>query len=366
MKELESQMLLEFKILSFPYRKMLTFVYAVETLILTFYVLSLGASMDIRKHQAFLVAVMICLMLSLQLLLLFMSCFYEKKYTERLKFICNAIEECNLKTADYWICAQMFMKFVGLKTNVAALTKKYYLFYCISKLTSIAFNGVSLCLMICFRVAYLDTMDWGKHMGFSLLFISILCLEIILSYYICCELYPGTKVTGMGLIIEYSLFLVLSQYIVQMKDIFSIFDPNVQKFWSEKQEIISSFVFSTTLILIIFSIIFWNFREKRGGTGIIWRRIAYYDQFANVFCGIAQSLYNIQNDAMIMDYFADTTGKRVLSYEKRKYMYEQYCMVYDCFGELTEEMKIQFAPLLKLFPSEIIEMMDEYYIGSFI
>ena len=81
---------------------------------------------------------------------------------------------------------------------------------------------------------------------------------------------------------------------------------------------------------------------------------------------MARSLYNIQNDAMVMEYFADTTGKRVLSYEKRKCMFEQYCMFYECCSELTEEMQTQFAPLLKLFPREIIEMMDEYYTGSFI
>lgn len=366
MNELKNNLLLEFKILGFPYRKALTFFYVVATVIVNFYMLTYPSSMDIRRHQMFLIAVMIWLMFGLQLLLLFMSCFYEKKYTEQLNLACSAVEECSFEKADYWTCAQMFMKFSGLKNSVAVVTKKYYLFYCISKLSAIAFNGVTLYFFVCTRAAFLDIMGWEKHVVFSVFIISILCLEIILSYYICCELYPGTKATGMGLMIEYALFLVLSQYIVQMKDIFSVFDPNVQKFWSERLEIISSFAFSTTLLLTIFSIIFWNFRKKRDGTGIIWRRIVYYDQFANVYLGMAQSLYNIQNDAMIMDYFADTTGKRVLSYEKRKWMCEQYCMFYDCCGELTEEMKTQFAPLLKLFPSEVIEMMDEYYIGSFI
>lgn len=366
MNELKNNIFLEFKILSSPYRKMLTCLCVMSSAIVSFYMLTYCPSMDIRKHQVFLIAVMIWLMLGLQLLLLFMSCFYEKKYTGQLNFVCNALEKCNFETADYWICAQMFTKFAGLKTNVADITKKYYFFYCISKLASISFNVVALCLFACVRAAFMDTMGWGKHVIFSLLLISILCLEIILSYYICCELYPGTKATGMGLIIGYSLFLVLTQYIVQMENIFVIFDPNVSKFWSERLEIISSFSFSTTLILIIFSIIFWSFRKKRDGTGIIWHRIVYYDQFANAYCGMAQSLYNIQNDAMVMEYFADTTGKRVLSYEKRKCMFEQYCMFYECCSELTEEMQTQFAPLLKLFPREIIEMMDEYYTGSFI
>lgn len=366
MEKLKNHIILELKILNFPYRKTVTFLYVVVAVIATFYMLTYRSFMDIRKHQAFLVVIMIWLMFGLQFLLLFMSCFCEKKYRKQLMLVCNAVEECDFKTTDYWGCAQMFMQFAGLKTNVAAVTKMHWIFYGISKLSAAGLNIVTLCLFVCLRATFSDIMEWEKHVFFSILIISILCLEIIYSYYICSELYPGTKATGMGLIIEYSLLLVLAQYIGQMKNIFAIFEPNVQKFWCERLEIISEFFFGTTLVLIIFLILFWSIRKGGDGTGIIWRRIVYYDQFADVYSGMAQSLHNIQNDTMVMEYFADITGKRVLLYEKRKWLYEQYCIFSEYLDKLTEDMKKQFAPLLELLPFELIEMVDDYYTDSII
>lgn len=365
MEELKKLICLEFKILSFPYRKILAILYVWVMILVSVYMFSFRSIKDMINHQAYLISVMIWLMLGLQILSLCMSCFYEKNFRKQLIQVSNAVEACNFTTADYWVCAKTFMKFVGLKNNVAVITKKYRSFSCISRISAILLNGVILCVFVCLRAVTVENTGWAGHIVLSILIISALCWNIICSYYICCELYPGSRVTGIGLIIEYSIFLVLAQYIDQMKDIFLIFEPNIQQFWSERLEIISEFFFGTTLILTIFSILFWNVQRK-GGTGIIWRRIAYYDQFADAYCGMAQSLYKIQNDKIIMEYFADTTGKKILLYENRKFMYEQFCILGESSNKLTEEMKQQFAPLLELLPAEIIEMCIEYYTESLI
>lgn len=69
MEKLKNHIILELKILNFPYRKTVTFLYVVVAVIATFYMLTYRSFMDIRKHQAFLVVIMIWLMFGLQFLL---------------------------------------------------------------------------------------------------------------------------------------------------------------------------------------------------------------------------------------------------------------------------------------------------------